>query len=122
MGNNLLTRDQILSKNELPREIVPVPEWGGSVCVQGLTAERRDLLEIEISEAGKEKGQMRLKNFRSRILALTVVDENGIQVFGDTDVNALGETSAAAVERVFDVAVRLSGMSSDEDDTEGEEE
>jgi hypothetical protein len=35
-----LTLDQILAARELPREVVPVPEWGGDVVVQALSRER----------------------------------------------------------------------------------
>ena len=28
---NILTKDAILAADDLPREIVPVPEWGGDV-------------------------------------------------------------------------------------------
>ena len=59
--------------------------------------------------------KMDLRNMRAKLVALTVVDDKGKRLFrGDADVNALGRKSAAALQRVFEVAQRLSGLS-DED-------
>ena len=54
------------------------------------------------------------KAMRARLCSLTVVGENDIRLFTADDVAALGQKSAAALERVFDVAMKLAGMSKDE--------
>jgi len=43
-----------------------------------------------------------------------VVDENGKRLFRYADVEALGQKSAAALDRIFDVAMSLSGMRDEE--------
>jgi hypothetical protein len=53
---------------------------------------------------------MNLKNIRAKLVALTVVDEEGNRIFSDSDASALGKKSAAALDRVFEVAQRLSGL------------
>ncbi len=35
---NILSKEAILSADDLPREIVSVPEWGGQVYVRTMTA------------------------------------------------------------------------------------
>ena len=43
-----LSREDILKAEDLPTEEVPVPEWGGSVLVRGLTGRERDLFETSM--------------------------------------------------------------------------
>ena len=50
-------------------------------------------------------------NLRAKLVARSVVGDDGEPVFTQQDVAALGELSAAALDRVFEVASRLSGLS-----------
>jgi hypothetical protein len=107
-----LTRDEILTVQDRQFEDVEVPEWGGTVRLRGLTGQERDRLEASvISKQGKVTN---LTNFRARLCALAIVDEDGERIFSDADVAALGIKSAAALERVFMAAQRLSGLSDDD--------
>jgi hypothetical protein len=45
---------------------------------------------------------------------LTIVDEEGNRLFSDADVKLLGQKSAAALDKLFEVAQKLSGLK-DED-------
>lgn len=115
-----LGRDAILGADDRVTEDVPVPEWGGTVRVIGLTGAERDRMEASVVGNGKK---MNLTNFRARLCALSIVDENNDRVFSDADVGALGKKSAGALERVFSVAQRLSGLSNDDvEDLAGESE
>jgi hypothetical protein len=108
-----LTRDAILAADTLKTEDVPVPEWGGSVLVRELRGRERD--EWEASLAVQRGRQMvpDVANMRAKLVARTVVGEDGEPVFTQQDVNALGELSAAALDRVFEVASKLSGLNAD---------
>lgn len=103
----MLTRDQILKAEDLKTETVPVPEWGGDVNVRTLTGTERDAFE---EGCIKGKGKRDLSNLRARLCALAIVDENSNRMFSDRDVHILGKKSAAALDRVFTVAQRLSGV------------
>jgi hypothetical protein len=105
----LLTRDQILGANDLKVETVEVPEWGGSVQVRTLTGKDRDAF-VESLPTNPD-GTTDPKNYRSALLAFTIVDENGELLFSEEDVNALGNKSATAIMRVFAVANKLNGIS-----------
>ena len=109
-------REQILAADDLPVEEVEVPEWGVTVWVRSLMAHERDALEavfLRDSEAS-------LENLRARLCAMCIVDENGERVFTDADAQVLGRKSARALDRVFEVAQRLNGMSArDVDDLVG---
>ena len=114
----LLSREEILTADDLGTEDVAVPEWGGTVRVRGLSGAERDSFEASItgSQASKkgQSRQLRLDNLRARFVAMSIVDENGERVFSDADIKALGGKSAAALTRVYEVGQRLSGLSDDD--------
>jgi len=99
-----LTKDQILGAADLTKEEVEVPEWNGSVFVRMLTAKERDVLE-SFWLARKESGNF--TNARAQIVSLTVCDEDGNRLFTEEDVEALSGKSAAALQKVYNVAMRL---------------
>lgn len=109
-----LTRDAILSAQDLVTEDVAVPEWGGTVRVRGLTGTERDEIEASMVEQRGRKVHMNMANLRARLCAMSIVDEDGRRLFATVDVKVLGEKSAAALDRVFSVAQRLSGFSKDD--------
>lgn len=109
----MLSKADILGAKDLPTEDVAVPEWGGTVRVRSLKGHERDLLEAETATAPGTPAQ-RLTHLRARIAALAIVGEDGKRVFDDTDILALSNKSAAALDRVFTVARRLAGMSQED--------
>lgn len=106
----LLTRDQIQAKQDAVFENVDVPEWGGSVRVKALSGAERDAFEASLTQQKGKKIRMQMQNVRARLARLTCVDEDGKPIFQASDENWLGGKSAAALDRVFDVAMRLGGM------------
>lgn len=112
-----LTKAAILAVNDSKFEDVYVDEWGGKVRVKALTGRERDRFESSIQANKTSDKQLNLANFRSKLVVLACVDENGHRVFGETDIMQLGEKSAAALQKVFDVASRLAGMSKEDVDT-----
>lgn len=110
-----LTRDQILNANDLDRELVHVPEWGGKLYVRAMTGAERDKFEASVISTNKRgQTESNFANLRARLVALCAVDEDGEALFRPTDIAALGRKSARALQRVYDAAQRLNGMSSDD--------
>ncbi|MFI1324546.1 hypothetical protein ACH4TI_15055 [Streptomyces rochei] len=107
-----LSAEQILGSDDLAYENVPVPEWGGIVRVREMPGTERDKFESQF--VGKDGASVRaegLEGFRARLAAASIVDENGKQLFRSAaEVKRLGEKSAKALQRVCDVAMRLSAM------------
>ena len=103
----ILTKDQILQAKDARMEEVKVPEWEGSVFVRSLTGRERDQLEAEILQT---PGKKNMENLRSKLIALSAVDEKGNRLFELKDAVALGEKNARALDRIFAVAQRLSGL------------
>jgi hypothetical protein len=110
----LLSASEILGADDIVTELVEIPEWKGKVIVRGLTGAERDGFEESLLERRGKNREVRLANLRAKLCALTMVDGNGKRLFSDAQVEALGKKSASALQRVFAVAQRLSGLS-DED-------
>ena len=109
-----LSKDAILSAQDIKREEVQVPEWGGAVLVQGLTGTERDAFEGSMIEGKGKNAAVNLRNLRAKLVARSIVDEEGKRIFADADIAALSAKSAAALDRVFTVAQRLSGISQED--------
>lgn len=112
----LLTRAAILAAEDIRFAYVEVPEWGGRVRVRSLTGTERDQYDAESWRASQVDGGSALANFRVRRVARAIVNENGDRVFADKDVAALGAKNGGVIDRIDDVVVELSGMSSDSRD------
>ena len=115
-----LTRDAILAARDIETEEVAVPQWGGTVMVRGMTGTERDAFEagliVETKGRRKRGGdpEVNLKNARAKLCVCCIVDENGSRVFRMEDAKALGQKSGAAIDLIYDVAMRLSGISEDD--------
>lgn len=99
-----LTRNGILNADDRPVEDVHVPTWGGTVRVRALSAATRDQIEGEIGLKSE------WNNVRAKAAVEAIVDENGEPVFTAKDIGPLGKKSGAALDQLFDVIRRLSGM------------
>lgn len=120
----LLTKDAIFALNDLLFEDVEIPEWNGRLRVRGMTAAQRDAYEQSLIDArsdarGRTKVEANFTNAKARLAVQCVIDANGQRVFTDAEAAALGQKSASAVNRIAQVAQRLSGMSKEDlDDLE----
>jgi hypothetical protein len=108
-------RDEILGRDDLPVEVVTVPEWGMDVRVRALSGKDRDGFEASCLKAQGQPGpdgkpQLQLVNVRARLVVLSVVDETGARVFTDEDATALGAKNGKVLDQLFEVAQRLSGL------------
>lgn len=109
-NKRFLSRDEILNIKDLPVEEVYVEEWQAWVRVRGLTAAERDQFEQSIVETRGKDTRVNLRNIRAKLVVLCCVDEQGNRIFRDEDAEVLGRKSAVALNRVFEVAQRLSGL------------
>ena len=108
-----LSRAAIFATNDVKTEVVNVPEWGGSVTVQGMTGAARDRWEQMLVKAGETSTE----NARAKLVIVSVIDENGDPLFTEDDIIALGKKSGNALTRISNVAQRLSRLGqSDLDD------
>lgn len=106
----LLTREDINKVVDIKSEIVDVPEWGGQVRVAGMNAHDRD--EWEVGSLKKD-GTQNMDNWRARLCAACIIDEDGNRLFTKEQVDELSKKSGAALHRVFEVANKLNFMNKD---------
>lgn len=116
---SLLSKNDIFAADDRSYEDVKVPEWINAsgdceVRVRGLNGTERDAYEASIDKQVKGKPVKDYRNFRARLVALSVINEDGSQMFEQNEVAALAKRSSAPLSRLFDVACRLSGIT-DED-------
>jgi len=102
----LLNKEAILGADDLKKEIVSVPEWGGEVMISAMTGAARD----EWEQALVESKSANLSNLRARLVAATAMDEAGNRLFTGADVEALGKKSGAALERCVRAAQKLNRL------------
>jgi hypothetical protein len=100
-------RDAILEPTDLTTEEVHVPEWGMTIRVRTITATEREQLYMSIEDSRTKNEPT---NFMARLVAASVVDETGNKIFQMTDAVRIGNKSGSAVNRIADVAIRLSGI------------
>ncbi len=106
----MLSKEQIFKAKDIKTETIDMPEWGGKVIVMGMTGKQRDDFEKEIVKGKKTN----MSNIRARLCQVSLVDGAGILLFNSNDIVKLGGKSAAALDRCFAVASRLSGISKDD--------
>ena len=107
-----LTRDRILAAEDRPKMLVAVPEWGGEVYMATLSAWEKGKWEEARNKAGK--GQSDYGHIRASLIQLCAVDAAGERLFDHADIHQLSDKSAAAMDRLFTVALDMNAM--DEDD------
>ena len=108
--SEFLGRDTIFAIADLKTEDVLVPEWGGTVRVRSLTGVERDQFEAESMEKHGDGYKANFTNLRARLISLAAVDGLGKRLFTAGDAQKLGKKNASALNRVFEVARRLSGL------------
>ena len=114
----VLSRDAFLSAAaRLPRKTLSFPELGGEVIVQGITGAQRDEFEQWMFRTRTKNKDANLQNVRARLVTLCLVDEDGQRLCGS--IEDLGGIRADVLERLFDEARRLSGMTQEDVDELG---
>jgi hypothetical protein len=91
---------------------VEVPEWGGIFRIQSMTGDERD--DFEASFADK-KGRTTMKSFRAKLVAASLVDDDGNKLFTNSyEISELGKSPVSGLQKVYNAATALNGMSDDD--------
>lgn len=99
----VLTAADILAAQDRKRDLVEVPEWGGSVYVQEISA-------ADAERLSEEKVGM------VAFCAMCMVDKDGSPLFTDDQVADLSEKSTKAFRRVMAAVTALNGFVDTEED------
>jgi hypothetical protein len=95
----------------LPRERVEVPELNGYVWVQGMSGTDRDNWEKSLVVGRGKRRDVNTENVRAKLAVRCLVDDAGARLFEDSEVAALGQLRVDVLNRIFEAAQRLSGVS-----------
>lgn len=102
-------RDKIFEAQDIESELVEVPEWGVTIDVRGMTGGDRSRLMSKALDP--DTGNINVEVIYPELVIASSYDpEDGGRVFTDGDTAAIQEKSAAAIDRVAKVALRLSGL------------
>lgn len=108
----LLSKEQITAADDRKWEDVPVPEWGGTVRLVGMSGSERNAYQSSLVVLGPNGSvqRMNMTDQLAKLVAKCLVGEDGQRLFSDNEVKALGAKNGAVLERLGQVAQRLSGL------------
>ena len=120
----LLTRDALVTAAEsggVPTERIAVPELvqDGYVIVRGMTGWERDAWERSLIKGRGKRRDIDTENVRARLAVRCLVDEAGARIFRDDEAGILGKLRVDVLQRIFEVAQKLSGVSDEDIDELG---
>lgn len=111
-----IDRATLLQPLEPKTERVDLPEFGEDafVIVHGMNAREKNEHDAALMNR-KFTGldPAKVKTQKERLVICCVRDENGNRILEAEDIDAVGKWPADVLNRVFDVANRLSGGASD---------
>lgn len=111
----LLSRADILGREDRTYRDVKCPEWGGTVRVQSMTGAEREEFENSFMEDAKDGSRkVNRKNILEKLLVVVCVDQEGVRLFSDGDVALLAQKNSAPLTRLQTVAQKLNGIGSQE--------
>ena len=109
-GARRLTKADIQAVNDLQEEEVYIPEWQGTVLVRALN---RDQFYAAVRRAmgkGRKQGEVDPAVMEAAFLSDSLVDPK----YSIFEIADLMKKNMGAVQRIVDVANRLSGMTKEE--------
>lgn len=113
-------RDKIFAAQDIPTETLDVPEWGVAVTVKGMSAGERIRLMQSAFDQTTQQVNMSIV-YPDVLVACTYDPSSNEPVFTEEDKAAILSKSSAAIERVANVGLRLSGIGKDEQDAAGKD-
>lgn len=113
-------REKILRADDTVYEVVKVPEWGCEVVIRSINGAERDRYEESLMKESRKKVRGRVQTerkfapdkLRAKLIVLAACKAVGdpTPLFRPEDVDALAGKSGAALDKLFDVAQRLGGL------------
>lgn len=113
-------RDKILAADDIPSELVRIPEWDVDLLVRGMTA--RDRIRLMQTAVDPNTGQINMSIVYPDVVVACVLDPATKQpVFTEDDKESVLGKASAAIETIAAVGLRLSGIGKDEQDAMGKD-
>ncbi len=120
-----LSQQDILQADDLKTIEIEVPEWGGWLLLQEISAGDRDWLEASMLSDAQTEGKVSLETatgtqvgaelFRVRLVTLSIIDPNTRErLFSNRQVEQLAKKSNKALNRLGQAVLKLNGMTEEE--------
>ena len=113
-------RDKILAAQDIPAEVVTIPEWGVDVIVRGMSAGDRITLMQNAFDQTTQQVNMSIV-YPDVVVSCAFDPDSTEPIFTEADKAAILAKSSAAVERLANVGLRLSGIGKEEQDAAGKD-
>jgi hypothetical protein len=114
-----ILRDQIMSAQDTHSELVEVPEWGVKLEIRSMSGASRAIL---MQGAVLSGGQVDMAQVYPDLIIQTCFDpETGEPVFQAEDRDLILSKNGAILDRLAEVATRLSGFNENATDEAGKD-
>jgi len=113
MTDKQLNLNDILNISDSVKKRIDVPQWGGYVIIQSMTAEARDAYEESLFSR-KEDGdfERNFGNTRAKLVSACVLGPDGTRMFKtEQHVKMLGTKSAKVLEMLFSECQKINAIS-----------
>ena len=115
-----LTLQEIMAAQDRTPVEVEVPEWGGAVYVVGMSGDDRDRFDSTWGaklNAATDDGPVDMSGLRALVVSKTLCNTEGVLLIQrESEVTQLGRKSSAALDRIFALGCKLSGIDLGDDD------
>ena len=112
-------RDRIIAVDDTQKEIVKIDEWGVEVEIRGMSGAARASIS---QDAAENNGNINFLKMMPELVVQCCFDpETGEQVFDSKDKELVMGKSGAALDRIVNIAMRLSGFGADAIDAAGKD-
>lgn len=106
---------EALSGRILREKEIEIPEWGGTILVRELTSAevdsiRRVAMVAVDPKTSKVMDPGALYRFQLRLIATGWINENGVRVLRDDEIEKLYDVSNVVTQRMAEAIMELSGL------------
>lgn len=113
----ILTKNMIIQAQDLKKEKVLCPEWGGDVYIRSLTGSEKEDFTASLFDYDEQGVPTRkadyLTNIKVGMLIRSICDEEGNRIFADEDAEELAGKNNIVLSRLDKVCNRLNGVNAE---------
>jgi hypothetical protein len=94
---------------DLPKEVIEIPELGGSLTIVGMNGKEQNNLYKVAAKVGT-KGEIDEQTFAARLITQCIRDKDGNRLLEDGEFNIVLQWPGSVFNRVAQVALRVNGL------------
>jgi len=106
-----LSREAIEAADDRPLVALDIPEWKGRVWIRPLSGEERDQYWNSLFVGDGPARTLEMKLARAKAAVLSCCKADGSLMFCDHDIEWLAKKASKPLERIYQLADRLSAIS-----------